>query len=90
MHPFQSLFLNKVAGVRPKTLLEKRPLIQVFSSEYCKIFKSTYFEKHCERLLLFYALWYPEEIRNINKNVGLSWCKKFYKEPKSRNFTKSH
>ena len=26
---------------------------QVFSSEYCKISKNTYFEKHCELLLVY-------------------------------------
>ena len=37
----QSLFFNKVAGLRPTTLL-KRNLAQVFSCEFCKIFKNTF------------------------------------------------
>ena len=43
-HLCQSLFFNKVAGVRPATLL-KKTLAQVFSSEFCEIFKSTYFHE---------------------------------------------
>ena len=38
----ESLF-NKVAGLNPTTLL-KRDSKKVFSCEYCKIFKNTYFE----------------------------------------------
>ena len=34
----QSLFFNKVAGLETLT--------QVFSCEFCKIFKSTYFTEH--------------------------------------------
>ena len=38
----QSLFFNRVAALRPATLLKKR-LTQVFSCEICEIFKSTFF-----------------------------------------------
>ena len=41
----QSLFLNKVAGLRPVTLL-KKTLAQVFFCEFCEIFKNTFFPKH--------------------------------------------
>ena len=41
----QSLFFNKVAGLRLTTLLQKR-LAQVFSSEFCEIFKDTFFQEH--------------------------------------------
>ena len=34
----QSLFLNKVAGHRPATLLKKETLAEVFSCDFCKIF----------------------------------------------------
>ena len=40
----QSLFLNKVAGLRPATLL-KNTLAQVFSCEYCEIYKTTFFHR---------------------------------------------
>ena len=41
-HLRQSLFLNKVAGLRPKTLA------QVFCCEYCKYFKNTLFTEHLQ------------------------------------------
>ena len=39
----QSLFFNKVAGLRPATLLKKETLTNVFSCEFYEIFKTTYF-----------------------------------------------
>ena len=35
-HLCQSLFFNKVAGLRPATLLKKR-LAQMFSGKFCEI-----------------------------------------------------
>ena len=40
-HLCWGLFLNKVAGLRPATLLEETPT-QVFSCEFCEIFKNTF------------------------------------------------
>ena len=40
-HLYQSLFLNKVAGLRPATLL-KEALAQAFSCEFCEISKNTF------------------------------------------------
>ena len=42
-HLSQSLFINKVAGLRPATLLKKEALRQVFSYEFCEISKNTFF-----------------------------------------------
>ena len=39
-HLRQSLFLNKVASLRPTTLLKKR-LALAFPCEFCEIFKNT-------------------------------------------------
>ena len=40
-------FFNEVAGLRPATLSKKRlSLARVFSCEFCKIFKNTYFTEH--------------------------------------------
>ena len=53
-HLRQSLFFNKVAGcesVRHATLLKKR-LVQVFSCQFCEIFKSTFLQNTYGRLLL--------------------------------------
>ena len=40
--PVQSLFFNKVAGLRLATLLKKKTLAQVFSCEFCEISKKTF------------------------------------------------
>ena len=39
----QSPFFNKVAGLRPGTLLKKRLWYRCFFGEFCEIFKSPYF-----------------------------------------------
>ena len=44
-HLCQSLFFNKVASLRPATLFKKR-LAQVFSCDFCEIFKDTIFTEH--------------------------------------------
>ena len=38
----QSLFLNKVAGLRPATLLKKKALAQELYCEFCEISKNTF------------------------------------------------
>ena len=43
-----SLF-NKVAGLKACNVIKKETPTQVFSCEYCDIFKSTYFEEHKRR-----------------------------------------
>ena len=43
-HLGQSLFFNKVAGLRPATLLKKETLAQVFSCEFCEISKNTFLQ----------------------------------------------
>ena len=44
----QSLFFNKVAGLRPQAcnFIKKEALAQVFSCEICKISKNTFFTEH--------------------------------------------
>ena len=39
---------NKVAGLKPQAynFIKKEALVQVFSSEFCKIFKNTFFTEH--------------------------------------------
>ena len=37
----QSLFFNKVAGLRPATLFKKETLAQLFSCEFCKFLQNT-------------------------------------------------
>ena len=45
-HLCQSLFFNKVTGLRFATLLKKETLAQVFSCDFCEIFKNAFFAKH--------------------------------------------
>ena len=45
-HLCQSLFLNKVAGLKACNFIEKKSLAQVFSCEFCKICKNTFFQEH--------------------------------------------
>ena len=47
-HLCQSVFFNKFASLRPVTLA------QVFSCEFCDIFKNTFFIKHFRWLLLYH------------------------------------
>ena len=46
-HLCQRLFLNKVAGQRPKVcnFIKKESLAQVFSCEFCEISKNTFFHR---------------------------------------------
>ena len=44
-HLCQSLLFNKVAGLRPATLLKRETLAQVFSSEFCDISENTFFHR---------------------------------------------
>ena len=45
-HLCQSLFFNKVAGLRPAALLKKESPAQVYSCEFCETFSKTYFVEH--------------------------------------------
>ena len=40
------IFTGKHRGLKTCNFFKKRPPTQVFSCEYCEIFKNTYFEKH--------------------------------------------
>ena len=51
-HLRQSLFFNKVTGLRPATLLKKETLAQVFFCEFCEISKNDFFTERLGRLLL--------------------------------------
>ena len=47
----QSLFFNKVAGY---SFIKKETIAQMFSCEFCEIFKNTFFTEHLRWLLLKY------------------------------------
>ena len=45
-HLCLSLFINKVAGLKPATLFKKETLARVFSCEFSEIFKNTFLTEH--------------------------------------------
>ena len=51
-HLCWNLFFDKVAGLRPKTLLIKRLHRNCFFVNFVKFYKSTFFKEHLWRLLL--------------------------------------
>ena len=52
-HLCQGLFFNKVSGLKSAFLSKKKTLLtQVFSYEFCQIFKNTFFKD-----ILFYISW---------------------------------
>ena len=51
-HLCQSLFLNKVAGLRSPTLLKKRPWHRCFPVKIAKFLRTPSFTEHLWRLLL--------------------------------------
>ena len=60
----QSLFFNKITGMRPAALL-KKPLAQVFSYEFCGISKNTF----SYRTLLVAASQHSLRMFLINKKI---------------------
>ena len=61
-HLCQSLFFNKVAGLRPAFLFKKETLEQVFSCQFCEISKNTFFIEHpsttaSEYIIAVYVDW---------------------------------
>ena len=53
-HLCQSLFLNKVAGVSPATLLKKRPWHRCFPVNFAKYLRTLFFTEHLRWLPLKY------------------------------------
>ena len=52
-HLCQSLFSNKVAGLRPATLLKKRPWHRCFLMNFTKFLRTPFYIEHLWCLLLF-------------------------------------
>ena len=78
-HLCWSLFLEKLQTWRSATLLKKTP-IQMFSCEYCGIFKNTFFIEHFRWLLLNKEEWggYKRFLSKIIFKVDLSTSKKLF------------
>ena len=51
-HMYKSLFLNKVAGLRPATLLKKRLWYRCLPANFVKFLRTLFFIKHLWWLLL--------------------------------------
>ena len=51
-HLCQSLFFNKVAGLRPATLLKKRLWHRCFPMNFAKFLRTPFFTEHLRWLLL--------------------------------------
>ena len=49
---YQSLYFNKLAGLRPAILLKKETLAQMYFYEFCETFKNTFFIEHHRWLIL--------------------------------------
>ena len=51
-HLSQSLFFNKVSGLRPANLLKKRPWLRRFPMNFAKFLRTTFLTEHFRWLLL--------------------------------------
>ena len=51
-HLCQSLFFNKVAGLRPATSLRKKLWHRCFTVNFVKLLRTTFLKEHLERMLL--------------------------------------
>ena len=58
-HLYQSLFFNKVAGLRPATLSKKRLWHRCFPLNFAKFLRTPFFTEHTRWLLLFFSLLLP-------------------------------
>ena len=59
----QSLFFNKVAGLRPATLLKKR--LWQFSCEFYEISKNTLFAEHFQETASFLFIFFLESEESV-------------------------
>ena len=55
-HRCQSLFLNKVAGLKPATLLKKRPWHRCFPVNFAKVLRTPFLIEHLRWLLLLFIM----------------------------------
>ena len=66
-HWCQSLFLNKVAGLRPATLLKNRFWLRCFPVNFVKFLRIPFLTEHLLWLLL-------ENLQFIEHNIAISFC----------------
>ena len=65
----QSLFLNKTASLKTYKFIKKATLTQIFSCEFCKIFKSDILQNTSRRLLLKTSSSEKGELKRASSNV---------------------
>ena len=74
-HLCQSLLFNKVAGLRPTTLLKKETLARCFPGDFCEIFlRATFLKEHLRSLLLTYQKLYYKWFFNFYGNFLWKCC----------------
>ena len=73
--PWQSLFFNKVAGLRPATLLKKRLWNKCFPVIFAKSLRTSFLTEHLWWLLLLYVAIHPSFISVLFVHLTYFWTK---------------
>ena len=66
----QSLFFNKVTGLRPTTLFKRRPWHRCFSVNFVKFLRIAFLQNIYERLLLHRKIVHSMLLKYIWKNIA--------------------
>ena len=76
-HLCQRLFFNKVAGLRPTTLLKKRLWHRCFTENFAKFLRTPFLQNTSEWQLLYYII---QEMKFLIKD-SFSRCDQIYRKP---------
>ena len=80
-HLYQGLFFNKVVGLRPANFIKKETLAQLFSCDFCEIFKSTFLTVHIwTTASAFLKNWIREEKKKGSSTGIFSWVLQYLSE----------
>ena len=82
-HLCQSIFFNKVAGLRPATLLKKKLWHRCFPVNFAKFLRTPFLTEHLRWLFLLYYTFYaydffPMILSTRNKAFQSNPSKKYY------------
>ena len=75
-HLCQSLFFNKVAGLRPGTISKKRLWYRCFPANFAKFLRRTLLTEHLWWLLLLRGYWLIFERQRKQKEYCIRWYKR--------------
>ena len=94
-HLCQSLFFNKVAGLRPETLLKKRLWHRCFPVNFAEFLRTPFIIKHVWWLLLHFAIYShffpnPRELPTSNVSADKSDFHVLIKSKVSNKYTQRH